>query len=73
MTPVNDSHIKSNSLQSVISSFVSELQDNFQATISTVCKTADKIGIEKESNTSEKCLICEVRYIKYRQTIIFLK
>lgn len=59
LTPVNDSHIKSNSLQSVISSFVSELQDNFQATISTVCKTADKIGIEKESNTSEKCLICE--------------
>ncbi|KAH9636537.1 hypothetical protein HF086_014798 [Spodoptera exigua] len=59
LTPVNNNHIKSKSLQSVISSFVSELQDNFQATISTVCKTADKIGDQRESINSEKCLICE--------------
>ncbi|KOB64059.1 Cytoplasmic tRNA 2-thiolation protein 2 [Operophtera brumata] len=35
---------RNNSLQTAISSFVTELQDSFQSTISTVCKTADKIG-----------------------------
>ncbi|XP_075972421.1 cytosolic thiouridylase subunit 2 [Anticarsia gemmatalis] len=48
-----------NSLQSVISSFVHGLQENFQSTISTVCKTADKIGNCNEDKSEQKCIICE--------------
>lgn len=61
LAPVYHSNIKNNSLQSVIYSFVSDLQENFQATISTVCKTADKIGDHNnEFKTDERCIICEV-------------
>uniref|UniRef100_A0A2A4JZ41 Cytoplasmic tRNA 2-thiolation protein 2 n=1 Tax=Heliothis virescens TaxID=7102 RepID=A0A2A4JZ41_HELVI len=59
LSPVQDKDVISNSLQSVISSFVSDLQKDFQATISTVCKTADKIGNQDEPNKQVKCVICK--------------
>ncbi|XP_053609297.1 cytoplasmic tRNA 2-thiolation protein 2 [Plodia interpunctella] len=49
---------KGNSLQSVIKTFVTELQKNFPATIPTICKTADKIGMNS-CESSNKCAICE--------------
>lgn len=55
-------NVKSNSLQSAISSFVSDLQENFQSTISTVCKTADKIGDYDEDKASGSCRICMVKH-----------
>ncbi|CAG4978810.1 unnamed protein product [Parnassius apollo] len=49
--------IRGNSLQSVIKTFVSDLQENFPATVSTLCKTADKIGsVDKNIN---KCKFCK--------------
>jgi tRNA(Ile)-lysidine synthase TilS/MesJ len=51
-----------NSLQSVIHNFVNDLQDHFPSTISTVCKTADKIG-NQDINKSPKCEFCEVRIL----------
>lgn len=59
LKPINNKIIKNNSLQSVISTFISDLQENFQSTISTVCKTADKIG-DLNEQTQGKCLLCEV-------------
>ncbi|KAJ8712941.1 hypothetical protein PYW08_008245 [Mythimna loreyi] len=60
LAPVYVSDIKNGSMQSVISAFVSDLQENFQATISTVCKTADKIGEpNNEYVAHERCNICE--------------
>lgn len=53
--------VKNNSLQTVISTFVTGLQDNFQSTISTICKTADKIGaISNDTENCRSCSICEV-------------
>ncbi|CAB3239971.1 unnamed protein product [Arctia plantaginis] len=57
----NSSINNTNSLQSVIASFVFDLQENFQSTISTVCKTADKIGVCAD-RTLGKCLICESNF-----------
>lgn len=54
---------KQNSLQSVIKTFVTDLQESFPATISTVCKTADKIGAHSEVETKEKCIICQVKLL----------
>ncbi|KAI5640556.1 cytoplasmic tRNA 2-thiolation protein 2 domain-containing protein [Phthorimaea operculella] len=59
LTPVKHNQLKLNSLQSVIGAFVTDLQDTFPATISTVCKTADKIGNHDETNSKGKCVICE--------------
>lgn len=59
LSPLRDNLNCDNSLQSVISSFVCNLQENSQATISTVCKTADKIGELDENRTQEKCLLCK--------------
>ncbi|XP_063821498.1 cytoplasmic tRNA 2-thiolation protein 2 [Ostrinia nubilalis] len=51
-SPIN----QENCLQTVIKNFVIDLQENYQATVSTVCKTADKIGIgTKKCNTCEIC------------------
>lgn len=62
LNPINLKEERNNSLQTAISSFVTELQDNFQSTISTVCKTADKIGAMSDDNAvSKSCSICEVR------------
>lgn len=57
---VHEHDLNDNSLQSVINKFVADLQENFQATISTICKTADKIGIKDQHQNSDKCLFCEV-------------
>lgn len=53
----------SNSLQQAISSFVNDLQENFQSTISAICKTADKIGVGNNDNELDKCSVCEVQYV----------
>lgn len=58
-----------NSLQNVIKNFVVDLQDNFQSTISTVCKTADKIGVNDGPKNDNKCLLCEVN--TYAQLLIY--
>ena len=66
LAPIHCNNIKNNSLQSVISSFVSDLQENFQSTISTVCKTADKIGDHiNELKTLGRCIICEVGTLNF--------
>ncbi|CAH0592433.1 unnamed protein product [Chrysodeixis includens] len=64
LVSITRTNVKSNSLQSAISSFVSDLQQNFQSTISTVCKTADKIGDYEEDKASGKCVICKVKHFK---------
>ncbi|CAG9796620.1 unnamed protein product [Diatraea saccharalis] len=51
--------VHGNSLQSVIKLFVHDLQDNYQSTISTICKTAEKIGIQDDNNHTNKCSMCE--------------
>ncbi|XP_013191193.1 cytoplasmic tRNA 2-thiolation protein 2 [Amyelois transitella] len=48
---------RKDSLQSIISAFVTDLQVNFPATVSTICKTADKIG--NHHHKTNKCEICE--------------
>lgn len=62
LVPILHNDKQLSSLHTVISHFVNDLQENFQSTISTICKTADKIGInEKKSNiTGERCVLCEV-------------
>ncbi|XP_063548664.1 cytoplasmic tRNA 2-thiolation protein 2-A [Cydia strobilella] len=57
--PADQSIFQQNSLQSVIGSFVTELQDSFPATISTICKTADKIGTYNNNQPNEKCVLCK--------------
>ncbi|CAH0405392.1 unnamed protein product [Chilo suppressalis] len=59
LTPLNVRHAQEYSLQSVAKLFVNDLQQNFQSTISTICKTAEKIGIQNENKHKIKCLICE--------------
>ncbi|XP_049881650.1 cytoplasmic tRNA 2-thiolation protein 2 [Pectinophora gossypiella] len=59
LSPEHNSLLNDNSLQSVIGTFVTDLQENFPATISTICKTADKIGIKVDSKKQGKCVICE--------------
>lgn len=63
LRPVNAEHIRKSSLQFAIKTFVSDLQQNFPATISTVCKTADKIrSIEKKT---KRCQLCKVSFSSY--------
>nr|XP_026493721.1 cytoplasmic tRNA 2-thiolation protein 2 [Vanessa tameamea] len=47
------------SLQSVIRNFVLDLQENYPATVSTICKTADKIGSVTDNVNKKKCIICQ--------------
>lgn len=54
---------KQNSLQSTIKNFVTNLQESFPATISTVCKTADKISAHDEVETKETCIMCQVKFL----------
>lgn len=54
---------KQNSLQSVINAFVSNLQESFPATISTVCKTAGKISALDEVEPKETCIMCQVKFL----------
>ncbi|XP_046965490.1 cytoplasmic tRNA 2-thiolation protein 2 [Vanessa cardui] len=51
--------IHGTSLQSVIRSFVLDLQENYPATVSTICKTADKIGSITVNVDKKKCIICQ--------------
>ncbi|CAH2050379.1 unnamed protein product, partial [Iphiclides podalirius] len=57
LNSVSTDHIRKNSLQSTIKTFVSDLQENFPATISTVCKTADKIS--STENNPKRCQMCK--------------
>lgn len=59
----NHDESKQNSLQSVINAFVTNLQESFPATISTVCKTADKISALDEVETKETCIMCQVKFL----------
>ncbi|VVC87503.1 unnamed protein product [Leptidea sinapis] len=57
---VCDTNISVNSIQKVISNFVDELQTNSPATISTICKTADKLGTAaKDIKESQICSLCQ--------------
>lgn len=62
LMPVSKDNLKSNSLQTAINSFVTDLQENFQSTISAICRTADKIGVSEDDVELKKCTICEVQY-----------
>ncbi|CAH2102555.1 unnamed protein product [Euphydryas editha] len=59
--PAKAMHNKLNetSLQSVIKNFVMDLQENYPATISTICKTADKIGSITNNINKKKCVVCQ--------------
>lgn len=59
LAPVKLKVNQENSLQSVIQIFIDDLQENFQSTISTVCKTAEKIGSQDENEHNMKCILCE--------------
>lgn len=52
---------KDNSLQSIIQNFVLDLQGNYPATISTICKTADKMSSYDIAN-AKKCTVCKVKF-----------
>lgn len=60
---VHHNETKQNSLQSVVKAFVTNLQESFPATISTVCKTADKISAHDEVETKKICIMCQVKFI----------
>lgn len=66
--PAKCMHSKLNetSLQSVIKDFVMDLQENYPATVSTICKTADKIGSVTNNFNKKKCKVCQVisKYFK---------
>ncbi|XP_032529215.2 cytoplasmic tRNA 2-thiolation protein 2 [Danaus plexippus] len=47
------------SLQAAIRDFVLDLQENYPSTISTVCKTADKLGSVNGKNNIKKCHVCQ--------------
>ncbi|XP_014356131.2 cytoplasmic tRNA 2-thiolation protein 2 [Papilio machaon] len=57
LTHISIDKIQDNNLQSVIKQFVWDLQENFPATVSTVCKTADKIGSIDKSD--KRCQFCK--------------
>ncbi|XP_068626865.1 cytoplasmic tRNA 2-thiolation protein 2 [Battus philenor] len=59
--------IKFNSLQSVIKHFVKDLHENFPATVSTICKTADKIGCLEQ--TEKRCQFCKSSFNVKRNKI----
>lgn len=49
----------SNSIQSLIKTFVDNLQLEYPATVSTIVKTGDKLGAIN-NETKKKCLFCKV-------------
>ncbi|CAF4792259.1 unnamed protein product [Pieris macdunnoughi] len=53
-----DKSVSEINLQSLISNFISDLELNSPATISTICKTADKIS-SADDNTGKPCQICQ--------------
>lgn len=56
------------SIQSLIRQFVRNLEGDFPATVSTVCKTADKIGLAAQSDDKTKqdlCALCEVTITQF--------
>ncbi|XP_038208253.1 cytoplasmic tRNA 2-thiolation protein 2-B [Zerene cesonia] len=62
LNPYNSNNVQElNSLQSIISKFVCDLQENTPATISTICKTAEKIGSEEGNETKKYCIACQNR------------
>lgn len=64
--PLPQEENKSNmdSLQSLINSFVVDLQENYSATISTVCKTAEKIG-SAVNECDKRCFHCQVNNVYF--------
>ncbi|XP_023939475.1 cytoplasmic tRNA 2-thiolation protein 2-A [Bicyclus anynana] len=46
-------------LQSVVDNFVLDLQKNYPATVSTVCKTADKLGSAENTTETQNCTLCQ--------------
>ncbi|XP_072943637.1 cytoplasmic tRNA 2-thiolation protein 2 [Epargyreus clarus] len=52
-------HQLQNSLQSVIDNFVQNLEKESPATISTICKTADKIGSDNGGDQEKQCVFCK--------------
>ncbi|CAK1539981.1 unnamed protein product [Leptosia nina] len=54
----NSNKNDNNTLQSVLSNFVADLQNHSPTTISTICKTADKIGSKSLHNCNKKCELC---------------
>ncbi|XP_045773034.1 cytoplasmic tRNA 2-thiolation protein 2 isoform X2 [Maniola jurtina] len=59
LSPVYDYSNTEIGLQSVINNFVVDLQDNYPSTIFTVCKTADKIGSNENTNDVKNCTLCQ--------------
>ncbi|CAG4964927.1 unnamed protein product [Colias eurytheme] len=59
LNPYYGNNLEGNSLQSIISKFICDLQENTPATISTICKTADKIGSEEENKNKKYCKTCQ--------------
>ncbi|XP_045527710.1 cytoplasmic tRNA 2-thiolation protein 2-A isoform X2 [Pieris brassicae] len=53
-----DTSVSEIDLQSLITNFISDLEINSPATISTICKTADKIS-SADDNTGKPCRICQ--------------
>ncbi|KAK4875164.1 hypothetical protein RN001_011586 [Aquatica leii] len=46
------------SIQNLMQKFVSDLQENYPATISTIVRTGDKLGVNKNVGEA-KCLLCK--------------
>lgn len=67
LDPVYDNSNTEIGLQSVIDKFVVDLQENFSSTISTVCKTADKLGSMENNENNKKCSLCQVNNNKTPQ------
>lgn len=57
------SSMKEDSIQGLMEQFVNNLQENFPATISTVCRTGEKIGDEtRQTEESENiCSLCQAK------------
>lgn len=73
LTFIHENTVKDNSLQSLIHTFVVELQHNFPATISTVYKTSEKIGTFGNSTNLNKCTFCQVCNPELLCRLIFLE
>lgn len=67
LDPIYDNSNTEIGLQSVIDKFVVDLQENFSSTISTVCKTADKLGSMENNKNNKKCSLCQVNINKAPQ------
>ncbi|KAF5273998.1 hypothetical protein FQA39_LY01113 [Lamprigera yunnana] len=61
LDPVNFVHQQANpyaSIQNLMQKFVTDLQENYPSTISTIVRTGDKLGINKYTSNA-KCLFCQ--------------